>query len=252
MYKLADGSNSEDYEIGDKFEIVNGVSYSVGSIVEFERDDGSSCPSFRLSGSGKCHYIWWSHMKAYKGGERLKPITPEVGDVCRIEEWNTTSGWIMNDFEYRIAFIGSKYVVAHAAGSTREVERVFTECRFYPPKSDKEKLIEKTNKALGELKDHVTDPAGVFGKLIDLGYLIKQPIPYEEAYQKVRDSVLESHGDSCNECEGRGAVLDRVSQGPDGPIERYEECELCDGSGHAVVDVDAILESLGYYSGNLR
>lgn len=56
-YKLADGSRSTEYKVGDKFLVaeVEGSTFSQGSIVELYLNDGTSCPVFRLV-TGECEY----------------------------------------------------------------------------------------------------------------------------------------------------------------------------------------------------
>lgn len=71
-YKLADGSRSSEYKIGDRFEVVYENCFSKGSVVEFFEDDGSSIPRFKLiSGYTEFScavgvagaYEWWGWMK---------------------------------------------------------------------------------------------------------------------------------------------------------------------------------------------
>ena len=64
-YKLADESYSDEYKIGDKFEVVGGFILNVGSVVEFVQDDGSPSPKFKLSSEG-VWYCPWSFLKPYK------------------------------------------------------------------------------------------------------------------------------------------------------------------------------------------
>lgn len=88
-YKLADGTLSTDYKIGDLF-ITNDPEehiFSVGSLVKFTKDDGSSCPNFELV-FGKitapfldqecdigCTFEDWSCLKAFNLAEQPELYT---------------------------------------------------------------------------------------------------------------------------------------------------------------------------------
>lgn len=82
MYKLADGTNSTDYKIGDRFKVVKEDTFTVGSIVEFYGDDGSHCPKFKLitggcdynhCGGGQGTYESWENLKSTnKQGSNIK------------------------------------------------------------------------------------------------------------------------------------------------------------------------------------
>jgi hypothetical protein len=65
-YKLADGSLSTDYKVGDKFEVVSGLSnsgVSIGTILEFLDDDGTPMPAFDVSGGGGYEvYVGWEDL----------------------------------------------------------------------------------------------------------------------------------------------------------------------------------------------
>lgn len=75
MYKLADGSLSTDYKLGDKFVLVETSEFRVDSVVSLFRDDESCAPLFKLV-SGFCDWdncngepgAWeyWSNLKPYK------------------------------------------------------------------------------------------------------------------------------------------------------------------------------------------
>lgn len=55
-YRLADGTWSGDYKIGDKFLVIrNCFEFSQNSVVEFFDDDESDCPKFKLI-EGSCGY----------------------------------------------------------------------------------------------------------------------------------------------------------------------------------------------------
>ena len=47
-YKLADGSLSTDYKVGDRFVVLQGGSISIGSIVKLYKDDGTNAPMFKV------------------------------------------------------------------------------------------------------------------------------------------------------------------------------------------------------------
>ena len=72
-YKLADGSSSSEYKVGDVFEVVEDTkAFSKGSIVELFLDDETEMPLFKLlngyTNYDKCNgsagaYAWWGWMK---------------------------------------------------------------------------------------------------------------------------------------------------------------------------------------------
>ena len=64
-YKLADGSYSGQYKIGDKFEATDGAVFSKGAIVTYCRDDNTDSPYFIDSTGGSWCCFWW-RLKPYK------------------------------------------------------------------------------------------------------------------------------------------------------------------------------------------
>lgn len=64
-YKLADGSWSSEYKIGDKFEAVDGVIFQKGSIVTYTTKNGSDCPWF-TNKHGREYSCYWYRLKPYK------------------------------------------------------------------------------------------------------------------------------------------------------------------------------------------
>lgn len=74
-YRLADGSLSTDYKIGDLFiKVLGHGSVDENSIVEFKSDDGSERPLFKLKSGDSVFteaesdgvYISWYFLKPYK------------------------------------------------------------------------------------------------------------------------------------------------------------------------------------------
>lgn len=76
-YKLADGTYSSQYKIGDKFVVVHDKEdvFTLGSIVSLYDDDGTSAPKFKLEEGGCAYvlcdgkaggYLSWSKLEAYK------------------------------------------------------------------------------------------------------------------------------------------------------------------------------------------
>jgi hypothetical protein len=59
-HRLADGSMSTDYEIGDEFHY-----FGDGDVYRYHREDGSSCPWFTNKG-GFLEALSWSTLKAVK------------------------------------------------------------------------------------------------------------------------------------------------------------------------------------------
>jgi hypothetical protein len=93
-YKLADGSLSTDYKLGDLF-VYNDArgddygTYSGGSIVKFLKNDGSDCPLFSLvegecfddtfeSCDTKTSYASWEKLTRYSGVSVAKEQDPDV------------------------------------------------------------------------------------------------------------------------------------------------------------------------------
>lgn len=85
-YKLADGSLSTDYEIGDRFIIIGSELFGDGSVVSLYDDDGSDCPLFKFI-NGSCDYnccdgekgayAWWSNLKSIDSIYPLYTINDE-------------------------------------------------------------------------------------------------------------------------------------------------------------------------------
>lgn len=71
-YKLADGTYSSDYKIGDKFEAVDGIIFQKGSIVTYTTNDNSDCPWF-TNKYGREYSCMWFRLKSYK--EPVKQFT---------------------------------------------------------------------------------------------------------------------------------------------------------------------------------
>ena len=67
MCKLADGSLSTDYKVGDEFEVVEEGYFHKGSVVKLLEDDESDRPLFEIvCGDMKIddkHYEYWSSLK---------------------------------------------------------------------------------------------------------------------------------------------------------------------------------------------
>lgn len=63
MHKLADGTWSTDYKVGDRFVVVGVAAYfERGQVITLSKDDESVCPWFD-EGEKPCH---WCALKAYK------------------------------------------------------------------------------------------------------------------------------------------------------------------------------------------
>ncbi len=77
-YKLADGSLSTDYNIGDKFMIINkpiGLYMEGIEKLTYSDDDGSRCPLFESGGYKR--YFYWEDLK-YVKEDRGYEVTSEV------------------------------------------------------------------------------------------------------------------------------------------------------------------------------
>lgn len=80
-YRLADGSWSSEYSVGDKFIVsMDSGTFSQGSVVELSHDDGSSCPMFKLV-DGECFFHLTSYISdgeyAFSGWISLLPLKEE-------------------------------------------------------------------------------------------------------------------------------------------------------------------------------
>lgn len=71
-YKLADGTYSSEYKIGDKFETVDGEIFQKGSIVTYTTDVPSDRPWF-TNKHGREYSCMWYRLKPYK--EPVKQFT---------------------------------------------------------------------------------------------------------------------------------------------------------------------------------
>ena len=64
-YKLADGSLSSDYEVGDTF-VVYRIGHSAyfheGDVITFKNDDGTHCPWFSSVDSARSYATYWKNL----------------------------------------------------------------------------------------------------------------------------------------------------------------------------------------------
>ena len=75
-YKLADGSMSSDYEIGDKFKITQrGGIFSYGEIITFTEDDETECPYF-TNDKGVIHFKMWRRLSPVE--TKTSPLSTQV------------------------------------------------------------------------------------------------------------------------------------------------------------------------------
>lgn len=103
MYKLADGTNSTDYKIGDRFEVVvdDTLGFTKGSLVELCCYDRTRQPIFKLV-SGNSHYnfadgeIW-----GFALWEDLKPHTI---DECVGQDVQSNTKEAINTLQSLIAW----------------------------------------------------------------------------------------------------------------------------------------------------
>jgi TolA-binding protein len=91
-YKLADGSYSDQYRVGDKFVMVdtNHYHFSRGSVVELEEDDHSDSPSFKNDEGSAIYCSWW-RMAAYKENtivtEHISQVEELEAKIDNLEEY---------------------------------------------------------------------------------------------------------------------------------------------------------------------
>ncbi|QDP59531.1 MAG: hypothetical protein GOVbin4162_105 [Prokaryotic dsDNA virus sp.] len=74
-YTLADGSDSGEYYIGDKFIVIDSSTFSLQSVVSLYGDDRSSCPLFKLEEGHTDHDCCNGDLGAYEAWENLIPLT---------------------------------------------------------------------------------------------------------------------------------------------------------------------------------
>lgn len=105
-YKLADGSLSTDYKVGDKFVVGKEREFSKGSIVEFICDSVSELPRLKLV-EGGCNY---EDGEAYEYWKNLKPYktTPKslLKDGCWVTYRNGEKLLVLGDELFRHAKVG--------------------------------------------------------------------------------------------------------------------------------------------------
>lgn len=111
-YKLADGSYSSQYEVGDLFKVVGcDESFNIGQVVSLSEDDGEDCPWFKSS-NGFEQPVYWEDVKFYQ--PFTKPFTKDDlkdGDIVHIESWgekdidSVRGKWV----KFEDAFIRCKY-----------------------------------------------------------------------------------------------------------------------------------------------
>jgi len=121
-YKLADGSYSDQYRVGDKFVMVDVGHYhlSTGSVVELEDDDHSENPYFKNDEESEICCSWW-RMAAYKENS----IVTE--DVSQLEELEAK---IDNLEEYISELVKENEQLKdllHESGSLKQQARAFCE-----------------------------------------------------------------------------------------------------------------------------
>jgi hypothetical protein len=98
-YKLADGSDSSQYKVGDLFERPN------GRLAEFSLDDGTSCPYFKLEGSEEVVSLFWDCLKPHP-----KPFTKDdLKDGMRVlvhssalselQEWYVCGEYLLRHYQ---------------------------------------------------------------------------------------------------------------------------------------------------------
>lgn len=77
-YKLADGSMSTDYKVGDKFMLdTNHV-----RIFVFTKDDDTTYPWFREAGYNRDHVMYWDELTPVKEG-RVSTIINQLRETVK-------------------------------------------------------------------------------------------------------------------------------------------------------------------------
>ena len=160
-YKLADGSDSSQYKVGDLFERPN------GRLAEFSLDDGTSCPYFKLEGSEEVVSLFWDCLKP-----RPKPFTKDdLKDGMRVDLRNGSVRFLLGNnllsFD-RNAFMGNggfeqatykrnyKDVLEHYQYSELDIIKVTDRDGTIVFQREPE-LIEKTIKATGEQWEKINE-----------------------------------------------------------------------------------------------
>jgi len=157
------------WKVGDRFTAIPGSVFSTGSVIELYRDDGSSCPLFKLI-SGDCRYNNAHGPGAYELLEYVQPhgvftmtnrteLKRQLADTRaqmerleaeleRTEEWEPEGGdWIVtltgelknlpSDWKEQVAF-GARHPTREQAERARD-------------------LMRRHNRALAYVQEHAPD-----------------------------------------------------------------------------------------------
>ena len=74
-YRLADGSLSTEYKVGDKFVVVTSGTIIKDSVVALFEDDNSSSPLFKVIEGSSNFYLCKGEAGAYKAWNTVKAYT---------------------------------------------------------------------------------------------------------------------------------------------------------------------------------
>lgn len=137
-FKLADGSCSSEYKVGDKFIVVNVAgkedyyNLTEGSIIKLCGSIGSEKPSFTLlkgdvrwalfSLEGRAIYELWDHIKPYKEGHKF--ITSVMNNSAEAQLGLFALGYKWHSEGKSVNFLGAKYLYTNLAGTLSIADRI--------------------------------------------------------------------------------------------------------------------------------
>lgn len=162
-YKLADGSDSSQYKVGDLFEVVEDDSelgFYAGDTVVLTEDDLTSCPMFegRAKDGKGWAYANWGDLKPHRTSK--KPFTKDDlkdGDIVTVEgvgsvgysgEWISFKGMFFRDFHKSMGHNEFSSDLKHISARKTYISKVERQGTVVFQREPE--LIEKTIKATGE------------------------------------------------------------------------------------------------------
>lgn len=83
-YKLADGTNSKEYDIGDKFKVINHAALK-GEVVELVVDDDSSSPVFKANDK-QIYCMYWDGLQHHKEENNVDIISIDMNVLTDVEK----------------------------------------------------------------------------------------------------------------------------------------------------------------------
>jgi predicted RNase H-like nuclease (RuvC/YqgF family) len=121
-YKLADGSYSDQYKVGDKFVVVSGehCRFAKGAIIELEEDDQTSAPYFKQNEAYEV-CCKWERVCAYKENSIVKEDVPQTEELeAKIDNLEEYISELVKENEQLKDLL-------HESGSLKQQARAFCE-----------------------------------------------------------------------------------------------------------------------------